>query len=1263
MKQIFSVLTACLLAVLSWGTAQAALEQPQISPADGTADVWYHIQLESRKSAEITTEKSFYCDPGLGELLIDVNTGINEPGTRWKLVATATTGRYQLISGLGNTLATAPYSGDGQTRYFSTALGAQVYEVREQADPLSLLLYQVGVGGIDKSNGSPYFGIYSSGGGVAISFIEAEPLEGTFLFKPADLDLGTAPAGKTTKKTLTVTGINLVGNLSYSIAGEGFSLSAGTTTSSGGTAEITFAPTESKLYTAELTISIGDLSETITLTGNADFTFPLQISEDGGQTYWYYIQFERQAVNNKVLQAGNATGDILTQALIAGDNNSQLWKIVGDWDEYKIVSKTGLEFSYSTGINRYAVDDEYGNEFGFERFEDTEDWQLRNMTAGYVEGEEESDLKRYLNDFDAEGDSVTNYVQNDEGCRLIFIPSDTHSLVTGLKTVDFGGLPYGQNASITKKIPVGGLNITGNITATLVGSDVFTLTTTTVSAAGGEFEVTFTPQAVENYKAQFILSATGVKNDTVQLTARGRVFPFTVSDATEYWYYIKFDRRESVALTDMGDDQEVAQTTYTPGGQEVNEAQLWKITGTWDNYKFVSKAGRELASTVKGVDEDGDAEYNFYTTVASGGGNRHIAVERAETPNPGWGFQNVEAKEAGDTKYMNDNYGEKVGLYGYLDTGGSFNFIPASGTVIVPSVAAVPFGEVITGLKGEKTLNVTGTQTTAAITYELSGSGAAAFIVTNTTAGGEAGSLPAAGGTLKISFEPTATADYVATLTFRSAGATGAVVTLDGKCIDFPEDFPVKVSDDQNSIWYTVYFKRRYPFVNDNTYKVWTAGIIGDAITQTTHTGRENSALTTEEQLWKFVVAPSKNGYLAISNSGLEAKTGGAGNGNADYTLADAGEGTVLVFAKVSNTWVLKNTDTGGSHLNDRGGSTICEYGSAGTDGGNPLGFIETALPAPVRIQIPVGEINFDKIEAGAPAIYSSDVIVKGVGFTGNISLALTGDGASAYKILRAADSTEVVSIPAEGDTLKITFAPAERKTYNATINLTAAGAEAKTIALTGAGLKLPAKPSTATEEIWYYISFERQSTPVKTINKVFAADVDTLRQVEKATEELATQLWKIEGSAAEGYRVINKASGSQLFYDSLSTVKTYLLVDANGDRFGFLSGTGANAAKVQMYNRTNPAAGGYLCDKENKGFYATNFSKNDGGNWVTFTPLVDVPDAIDAVNAGNDPIISSAYYNLQGIRVQQLDRGNFYVRIDTYASGKKTATKIFPAK
>ncbi|MDR1122106.1 MAG: hypothetical protein LBM08_14505 [Dysgonamonadaceae bacterium] len=1274
MKQICSFMTVLLLTVFSWGTALAA-DLPTISPADGSKDVWYHIRLEQRiwgiwgNSSYVNggSVKGYYLDRGLGKMISNIEDTVNAPGTRWKVVATATEGEYQLISGLGNTIGYASAAiGEVGTdtyiksdRYYSTTLGAQVFTIKtDNGAYLGLTLK--GTGGIDKSNNDLHFDKYGpDASGGAITFVEAAPLA-TTIVPPADMDLGDTPAGKSRTKTLKVLGFNLIGKLDYSIEGAGFTVKSGATDVNGGTAEITFSPTERKVYTAELTISLGDQSVKTALKGNADFDFPFQIS-GSGTDHWYYIQFERQAKNNKVLQAGNALQSSITQANILGNADKQLWKITGDWDEYYILNKAGDELGYNTTTNRYVLDD-YGSAFGFDRFEKTSDWQLLNIDAGYYEDGIESTTKRYLNDNDAKGEELSNYLKDDEGNRLIFIPATTKSLIVGAKEVDFGGAPAGINAVVKKTISVGGLNTTGVISAEIkgAGAAAYSLNVTSLPAAGGVFEVSFTPPAIEIYKAQLILKSEGLTNDTVNLTGRGSLFPFTLSNGTsEHWYYIQFVRKPALAFTSNGLGETVTQTGWT-ADQPLNNAQVWKITGSWDNFKFVSKNGGELFSR---LDTESKEENEYIHYILATSGNRHIALEKTSGTNTGWCFQNVEANEAGHTKYMNDNEGAYVGLYGYMDDGNPLNFISASGTSIIPSVTSLGYGDVTTGLAGEKTLTVTGKQTAATISYTLAGSGAAAFSITNTTENSAPTSpLPAAGGTLKIQFNPTAEIEYIATLTLSSAGAPNVTVVLSGKGASLPADFPVKISNATSTTWYTVYFSRRYPHT-DGSYKVWTAGLKGEEIGQAAHIGHEDPELTVEEQLWKFVVAPSKTGYLAVSNSGLEAKTGGAGVGDAAYTLDEAGLGTMLIFTKNANGyWVMQNPDPDGSTLNDSGGRTICEYSKQGTDAGCPMGFIETALPAPVRIQISTKTVEFPKIEAGSPALYSSNLIVRGVNLTENIAMSLSGEGASAYTIIRAADSTLVSNtLQQTHDTLKVIFNPTSRQDYKAKLTLTSKDAAIRTIELVGSSNFLPAKPSTATEEVWYYIGFVRQSPqydPPKTFTKVFTVVADTLMQVEKAAEPQDNQLWKIEGTAADGYQIINK-NGLKAFYDSVSEVKNYLM-KTEGDYLTFISGTGVNANKVQMYNRTNASGGSYLNDS--RGLYATNYYVNDAGNWLVFTPLI--PSAIDQVDTNaNSPVVSSAYYNLQGVRVPQAVPGNVYIRIDTHASGKTTATKIFPVK
>ncbi|MDR2621316.1 MAG: hypothetical protein LBC48_01895, partial [Dysgonamonadaceae bacterium] len=90
MRKIYSLLTMALLTFLTWGSA-SAVDFPTISPANGSADVWYHIRLEKRiwgiwgyeKTYEGGDKKGYYLDQGRGEMIRNIEDTVNVPGTQW----------------------------------------------------------------------------------------------------------------------------------------------------------------------------------------------------------------------------------------------------------------------------------------------------------------------------------------------------------------------------------------------------------------------------------------------------------------------------------------------------------------------------------------------------------------------------------------------------------------------------------------------------------------------------------------------------------------------------------------------------------------------------------------------------------------------------------------------------------------------------------------------------------------------------------------------------------------------------------------------------------------------------------------------------------------------------------------------------------------------------------------------------------------------------------------------------------------------------
>ncbi|GHV24254.1 hypothetical protein FACS1894176_00120 [Bacteroidia bacterium] len=356
------------------------------------------------------------------------------------------------------------------------------------------------------------------------------------IYKPADVNFGDIMQGYASTKTLTVSAANLDAALTYVLGGDdasAFSVTPGGYTSTGGTATLTFSPTAKKLYNATLTVnSTGALeTQTINLTGNADFDLPVVLSSaNNSNEHYYYIQFARQAVNAKVLTVVDAAyeGDTIRQLPLDATNPNQLWKIVGTWDNYYLVNKTNeksLVHAYTPvgenaegepvpEVNKYITETgEYGDTFGFVRYSTTDTWQLKN-TLNVVQAPEN---KLYLNDLS--GEYVTGYSVNNAGNQLIFIDAETAKFIVSGDTVKLGSTGINTTKELT--IPVGGVKLTAGITVAISddADNVFTLNTTSLPATGGNVEVTYAPTAYKKVSYATVTLASGAVQQSFVITA------------------------------------------------------------------------------------------------------------------------------------------------------------------------------------------------------------------------------------------------------------------------------------------------------------------------------------------------------------------------------------------------------------------------------------------------------------------------------------------------------------------------------------------------------------------------------------------------------------------------------------------------------------------------------------------------------------------------------------------------------------------------
>ena len=342
--------------------------------------------------------------------------------------------------------------------------------------------------------------------------------------KPADIAFGDVMQAASTTKELVVKGANITSEITYQLGGAdatAFSVTPGAWTSTGGAATITFSPTAKKAYNATLTInSTGILeAQTINLTGNADFELPVQISE-GSNNYWYYVQFERQAKAGTVLTMEDPAqeNEIIKQSALDVENDNQLWKITGTWDNYSLVNKSNKTIAFVnipvsedplTGeqtpeMNVYVSKNAgTGDSFGFVRYLTTESWQLKNMTS-----EKAAELNRlYLNDLS--GENVTGFTLNNPGNQLKFIDAETAGFVVAGDTVNIGNV--NQHTTEDLSVLVGGVKLTSSITVAITKDEdnVFTLKTTTLPAEGGQIDISFAPTAYKKVSFATISLSSG----------------------------------------------------------------------------------------------------------------------------------------------------------------------------------------------------------------------------------------------------------------------------------------------------------------------------------------------------------------------------------------------------------------------------------------------------------------------------------------------------------------------------------------------------------------------------------------------------------------------------------------------------------------------------------------------------------------------------------------------------------------------------------
>jgi len=756
---------------------------------------------------------------------------------------------------------------------------------------------------------------------------------------PADVDFGYTLKDESSTKTVKIQGLKLKDQVNIVLGGadkDAFSVSTSWVSSAGGDVEITFSPTEKRKYSAIMAlVSLDADPVNVNLSGDADFDFPFQISS-GANEYWYYIQFARQAAANTVIQA-EGEDEYLTQSPFVPGKIEQQWKIVGSWDSYKIVNRgVDQEWAYDASVIDGSPVDKYvangdGDEFKFVIYSDSVQWQLFNQFIGYyyATDPEGSPTRRYVND--KSGTAVGSYTTNNAGNPLTFIPADQDGLYVGADSIGLGGSPVG--ATISKTINIAAIGVTSAVSYSISGAGFTATATTPLTAIGGALTVSFTPTAAADYEGTITITADSY-TQTVKLTGTGLPLNVQFSNGSEeHWYFMQFEKQiltygADIVIQSEGLDVAVSQQPWDREAAPTN--QQWKFVGTWDNCKIVNRDGNlELRY-------EATSPADRYVVSATGSGDS-FKFERYNTTTKWW-LSNLRSGLSYPS-VNNSNANTYVTSWSGNTDGDVINFIPADQPAVTVATAALSIGFADVGTSVSNTLSVGGYQLTGDISVAITGAGAAAFSVDATL-------LPAEGGDLVVTFEPTAAQAYTAVLTLTSAGAQPIEVALTATSL-----LPITISTDGAEHWYMLQFTRRA-----SSSRVWSISADGLSMAQ------EVKDETKASQYWK-ITGSGATGYYFINyanGKGLYL------NDSESYVFAD-GENTQPDAHRFvpygTSEWQFLNetymteaglTSTDRAYLNDLSGASACIYNM--NDDGNRVSFIAGTPPSQEAINAPSAE-------------------------------------------------------------------------------------------------------------------------------------------------------------------------------------------------------------------------------------------------------------------------------------------------------------------
>lgn len=402
--------------------------------------------------------------------------------------------------------------------------------------------------------------------------------------------------------------------------------------------------------------------------------------------------------------------------------------------------------------------------------------------------------------------------------------------------------------------------------------------------------------------------------------------------------------------------------------------------------------------------------------------------------------------------------------------------VNVSGRCVVPTISvdhsSLNFGTIEAGKTTDIDLKVTGSYLTGSITVEKEESDGNQFFISTET-------LPASGGTVKVTFSPTEAGAFSGRVKISGGGATPVSVPLTGSArelVVYPRTL------DFGTTGKNVEVTKTFTVTGSRLSGPLTLALSGSTgmytISPTTITAAQATNGVEVSVTYKPTSASTHNATVTISGGGVDNKTVSltgkcavitASPTSLDFGTVEVGKSVPLTITVTgtnltsSMTVALEETEGGHYSINKTslpasGGSIIVTFKptSAGTFGGRVRisGGNATAVsvsltgkgknPTPVLTVSPTS-LSFH--EQG-----SKTFTVKGSNLTGNVTLTLTGNGKQYFTV---SPTTISKSAAISGATVTVTCNPTAYLTNaSAAITISSSGATSKTVSLSFASTR-----------------------------------------------------------------------------------------------------------------------------------------------------------------------------------------------------------------